>query len=337
MVDISNADIKKILIIDLAFIGDVILATPVVRALKKRFAGAEITFMATPLTAPVAEMNPYVDKVLIYDKQGAHAGLPGMWDVAGMIRKESFDLAVCMNFALRGAVVSWLARIPYRLGYDAQHAGWFLTWAQSHIRDGIKHETKNHAEILRPLGIDVEDFSLELAVPQKAVDSLSEKIRKWNLPEEYFALCPCGSYDRKNLPIPLAAMLIRKLQPRFPVYLIGGKKEEVFLKGLAQAGKVPESQVLAGDFNLQELAAFIGGAQHMITVDTGPMHIAQAMGTPTVAVFGPTDPAIWGPTNSNSSVVYLGCECSPCWGRGECKRYVCMDKIKAEDILRNMA
>ena len=335
--DINNLTINKILIIDLAFIGDVILATPVTRAIRAKWPQAEITMLTVPLTEPVAQMNPYVDNTLVYDKRGSHKGLSGMWKISRELKKYGFDLAVCMNFAARGAMVAWLAGIPYRLGYDAQHAGWFLTWAASHIRQGIKHETKNHLEVLAPFGFSTDDTTLTLVPPADAVASMKSKmVQQGIVPGQYYVICPFGSYERKNMPLPMAAQLIRQLNDRYPVYLIGGQKEKIGLEGYAKAGKLPESHVLAGTLNLQELAVFIQKARGMATVDTGPMHIAQAMHCPTVALFGPTDPKVWGPENDNSCYLYTDEECSPCWGKGPCRDNVCIKKLKAKDLYEKL-
>lgn len=338
MPDIDKLDIKKILIIDLAFIGDVILAGPLTMAVRRRWPRAKIAMLTVPVAADVAEMLPAVDRVLVYDKKGSHQGFGGMWQMARELRRERFELAVCVNFALRGAAVAWLAGIPYRLGYDAQHAGWFLTWAASHIRDGIKHESLNHLEVLKPWGIDAksideEALQLKLVPGRDAEASFEAKAEKWQMPGEYYVMCPIGSYDRKNLPLPLAVQLIRQLEEKKPVYLIGGRGEKAALSAMARAGHIGEDRVLAGSLSLQELAVFLQRAAALVSVDTGPMHIAQAVQCPTVAVFGPTLPAVWGPQNSNSRTVYLAEACSPCWGKGECNGSRCMERIKANMVL----
>ena len=336
MLDINKLLIKKILIIDLAFIGDVDLAGPLPRAVRAKWQQVEICMLTVPLTKPVAEMLPAVDRAIAYDKKGVHRGLRGMWQIAKELRKENFDLAVCMNFALRGAVVARLAGIPYRLGYAAQHAGWFLTWAASPVRRGIKHETENHLEVLQPWGgLSVDDYSLALEPPETAKKSLAQKRRELGLAkqDDYFVLCPIGSYRRKNLPMPLAVKLIQELEQEKKVYLIGGKGEQAALAAMASAGQIDEKRVLAGTLNLPELTVFLQEAAAMVSVDTGPMHIAQAVNCPTVAVFGPTDPKVWGVRNTNSRTIYLAEKCSPCWGKGECQNNSCMEGVRAEMVL----
>lgn len=335
MPDIRSLQIKRILIIDLAFIGDVILAGPLTEVIRSQWPKAEITMLTVPLTAPVAEMLPAIDRTIVYDKKGQHRGLGGMWQMSKVLRQEHFDLAICMNFALRGAALARLAGIPYRLGYAAQHGSWFLTWAASPIREGIKHETENHLEVLKPWRLPhVTAGSLRLVPGKAAIDSFQVKKQKLSLADkgQYFVLCPIGSYERKNMPMPLAVELITRLEAQKPVYLIGGNKEAADLQAMAERANIGKARVLAGSLNLTELAVFLQEAAAMVSVDTGPMHIAQAVQCPTVALFGPTDPVVWGPKNGNSRTIYHSEPCSPCWGKGECSSYRCVDKIKAEEV-----
>ena len=326
---------ENILIIDLAFIGDVILATPVTRALKEAYPEAGITMLTVPLTAEIAAMNPYVDAVLPYDKRGQHKGLFGMLAMGRELKKHRFDMAICMNFAVRGAVVAWLAGIPVRVGYDAQHAGMFLTHVSPARRDGIQHETSNHLQVLRPLGITTEDTSLALSVPEAVQQSLRSRKQSRQLPAQgYIVLCPFGSYAKKNLSLATAAHIVRHLSQRQPVYLIGGRKEGTGLEKIAKLAGLPVTNILAGELSLGELAAFLQHAACLITVDTGPLHIAEATGCPLVAVFGPTDPVIWGPRGKHAVVLYKPQDCSPCWGKGVCQQNECMQAVTAGEILK---
>ncbi|MBQ7515099.1 MAG: glycosyltransferase family 9 protein [Schwartzia sp.] len=332
----ERPETKRIVVIDLAFIGDVILATPVTRALKEAYPGAHLAMMTIPLTAPVAAMNPYVDEVIPYDKRGNDRGVPGMWRAAKRLRQRGFDLAVCMNFALRGAVVARMAGIPHRLGYDAQHAGLFLNIVASSQRQGIRHETLNHLEVLMPLGIGTEDTSLILTPPDEARESLAAKRAAHHIPERgYLALCPLGSYERKDLTLTTAAHLVRHFSQRRPIFLIGGPAERDRLMEIARLAGLPPANVLGGDLTLPELAVFLAGADCLITVDTGPLHVAQAVGCRTVAVFGPTDPVVWGPRGEHDTILYHQPGCSPCWGRGKCQHsYACVGNTTARDIIR---
>lgn len=327
---------KNILLIDLAFIGDVLLAVPTMRAIKEAYPKAKLTLMLLPLTAKLARLIPYVDDVIVYDKFGADSGFFSMFKVAERLKPYKFDLSICMNFAPRGAIVSMLANIPERLGYDAQHAGFFLTMTASSKRDGIKHETLNHLEVLKPLGITTQDTSIELVVPQSVKESYQKKREMYGIPSgNYVVICPFGSYEKKSLFTTTAIHLAKRWHNAHKrVYLIGGFDEGEALEMIARSSGVPYLQVLAGKLTLSELILFLRASLCLVTVDTGPMHIAAVAGCPTVAVFGPTDPVVWGPRGKEDVVLYKNPGCSPCWGKGKCAETECMANITALDIAR---
>ena len=328
-------NINKILVVNLAFIGDVILSTPVIRALKEKYPQSSISMLTIPLTAPIAQLNPYIDKVLIYDKKGDHKGLLGGWKVVTAIKKEKFDMAICMNFAVRGAMLTWLAGIKYRIGYDAQHGKIFLTDAIKASRAVIQHETLNHMMVLQSLGCKAINDKIEIEIPEYIINKTISKIN-FNKSKKNLIICPYGSYNKKNLEIKKYSKIIQALSDKFDIYIIGGKKEESSLNLLAEKAGVNKERVLAGTLSLQEIAALIKISDVLLSVDTGPLHISQGVNTPVVALFGPTDPKIWGPRNSNDKIIYKKIDCSPCWGKGVCEKNSCMEKIEVEEIVATL-
>jgi lipopolysaccharide heptosyltransferase II len=330
---IATNEIKKILIINLAFIGDVILSTPLTRALRETYSSARITMLTVPLTASIAELNPFVDEVRIYDKKGNHKGFFGGIELIRELRNEKYDLAICMNFAVRGAIVAWASGIKYRVGYDAQNAKWFLTHVATSHRETIRHETQNHLTVLNPLGIVAHDTSLCLKektdVQRKIIDLLGlSKTSPLGI------ICPIGSYPLKSLPKEKYIEIIKKLHSKAEIYLIGSRAEKVMLDQIANEAGMSSDKVLAGTLSLPELVEFIRLAKFMITVDTGPLHIAQAVGTPVITAFGPTDPRVWGPRGKKDVLIYEPVSCSPCWGKKECVEHQCMMRIDSQKIVR---
>lgn len=328
---IDNSSIKKILVINLAFIGDVILATPVARGLKAAFPHAQIDMLVIPAAAPIAELNPYIDRVMVYDKKGKHKKMTSLWSLIRELRKQKYDLTISTNFALRNAMVAWATGAPNRVGYDAQHAGWLLTQVASAVRTQYRHEVENQLDVLKPLGIEVEDISLELKIKEK--DEIYIKtVLKQTSGKKLVVICPAGSYQRKSWETNGYVQFLQEISQVADCCLIGGKAEANLLEEInALAGNV--AQVFAGTLTLGQVAALLKRTDLLLSVDTGPLHIGQAVGTLTLGLFGPTDPGIWGPRGINDGIIYKPVECSPCWGKGECLGHRCMNTILPEEVI----
>ena len=329
--NVDHQNIKRILIINLAFIGDVLLSTPVARALRERYPGAVIDMLVIPLAAPIARGNPYVDNVWEYDKRGKHKNARNLWALIRFLRSQHYDLAVATNFALRGALLAWASGIRYRVGYDAQHAGWFLTHIASARRPVVRHEAENYLDVLKPLGISTDDTSLALKLDPGDVAALPAKVNR-DKSRPLVLICPVGSYWQKSWTTAGFGELIRRLVPAAECYLIGARHEAGKLTQINKSAGDLAGE-LAGTLTLGELAALIAEARLLITVDTGPMHIANAVGTPVVALFGPTDPRGWGPRGPRDIVLQRPVECSPCWGKSECNDHRCMEMISSDELI----
>lgn len=328
---IDPQSVRRILIINLAFIGDVLLSTPVARALHEAFPGAAIDMMTIPLTAPIARGNPYVSDVIEYDKRGQHKRIGELLKLIGSVRARRYDLAVTTNFAPRGAMLAWASGIPVRAGYDAQHAAWFLTHAASARRPVIRHEAENYLDVLKPLGIATTDTSLALNIDPRDAAALAAKVKR-RPGKKLVLICPAGSYSQKSWTTVGYAALVRALGPDADCCLIGGKAEGPLLAEInVAAGGL--AQELPGTLTLGELAALVKAADLVVTVDTAPLHIAQAAGTPVVALFGPTDARVWGPRGPRDIVLQVPADCSPCWGRIPCRDHICMEKIGVDHVV----
>lgn len=323
--------IKRILIINLAFIGDVLLSTPVARALRQTYPGAVIDMLVIPLAAPIARGNPYIDGVLEYDKRGKHKKARELWGLVRQLRCRRYDLAVSTNFALRGAVLAWMSGIRYRAGYAAQHAGWFLTHTASRHRPVVRHEAENHLDVLKPLGIFTDDTSLAFKVDPVDVMSLQNKVKR-DMAKPLAVICPVGSYRQKSWTTAGVAEFIGAIAPSAECFLIGARSDAAELAEInAAAGDL--AGMLPGTLTLGELAAFLAEAKFLLTVDTGPLHIANAVGTPVIALFGPTDPVKWGPRGPRDIVFEKSVECRPCWGRTGCDDNRCLNTLESGDVI----
>jgi len=328
---ICKNEIKKILYINLAFMGDVIIATPAIRALRKKYPEAIIDMLVTPWAGQVAVGNPYVDHVNLYDKKGKHKNIFELYKLIKNLRRKKYDLAISSNFAIRGALVAFFSGIPYRIGYDTRNAGLFLTHTVSAKRETVKHETENQLEILKPLDITTDDTSLEYRLNQVDIDFIKNKFT--NKDKKYrIAICPYGRHPLNSWTDVGYVDVINQLNSLAECFLIGGKNEEISLEKLNTLSE-NKATILAGTLTMSQLAAFIATCDLMITVDTGPMHIAGAIGTPILALFGRSDPRVWGPCGKYDVVIRSDLECVPCIMPRQCTHHSCMKNITATSVV----
>ncbi|SFM05459.1 glycosyltransferase family 9 protein [Pelosinus propionicus] len=327
---IDHAAIHKILYINLAFIGDLVLSTPTVRALRNKYPDAVIDMLVVPWSAQVVGGNPYADHVYIYDKKGIHRSIKNLWHLIFSLRSQKYDLVIAANFAVRGAMLAKAIGARYRVGYDAQHAGIFLTHTVSSKRTSVKHETENQLEVLKPLDINTTDFSLAYRHNPVDVESMQKKV-SLSSERPIVVICPFGRHPLNSWKIEGYIDVLRSLSAIANCYLIGGKAEAEKLEEINQesGGCV---QVLAGTLTINELAAFLALSNLVITVDTGPMHIASAVGVPILALFGRSDSRVWGPRAARDRILKMDLECVPCIVPRECQHHRCMRELKSDVV-----
>lgn len=328
---IDHAAIHKILYINLAFIGDIVLSTPTIRALREKYPTAVIDMLVIPWAAQAATGNPYADHVYIYDKKGEHRKMKNIWRLISDLRSQKYDLAIAANFALRGAMMTKVIGAKYRLGYDAQHAGTFLTHTVPSQRVTVKHETENQLDVLKPLGITTNDFSLTFRHNPVDVKNMHNKIQISSR-QPIIVICPFGRHPLNSWRVEDYIDLIKGLSSFASCYLIGGKAEQEKLDEInSKAGN--SAQVLAGNLTIGELAAFLAQSSLVITVDTGPMHIASAVGVPILALFGRSDSRVWGPRGTCDKILKANLDCVPCITPRECEHHSCMKEITSDMVI----
>ncbi|MFA6074212.1 MAG: glycosyltransferase family 9 protein [Negativicutes bacterium] len=318
----------RILVINLASIGDGIMRTPLTQALKTIYSSAKIDMLVVPAVKPIAEMDVNVDNVIVYDKKNVDSGIKGIVSMARRLRREHYDLAVCTNYALRGALISWLAGIKRRCGYNAQHAQLFLTdTVDKH--PCIQYEAKNQLRVLAPLSSQQFDSSTSLVVSVTDIKYVNEQIFIDDSAKKII-FCPLSNFENRSLTISKGKDLLRSLCRLGTVFIIGSSAQREVLDKI-NSGK--QAVVLAGNLSLTQLAALIKAADVMLSVDTGPMHMAVALKTKTVGLFGANHPDLWGADNENTKNFYAGVKCSPCWGRIDDCDKKCLEIIDNSAII----
>jgi heptosyltransferase II len=319
------------LVIQTSFLGDVVLTTPLLTHLATL---GPVDVVTTPAGGALLENHPAVRRVLRYDKRGAQSGLGGLRSLAAQLRSESYGAAYLAQGSWRSAALAWMARIPMRIGFDTSD-GALLYTEQVVYRSDLHHAT-------RLLQLSPDDAALVEPRPtlypgdgdRNAVSALLASAPFGSAP--FVALAPGSVWATKRWPG--FAALIAQIPGEYGVVAVGGVEDrELAREIVAQA---PDRVLDAtGRLPLLASAEMIGRAAGLITNDSLPQHLASAMGTPTVTIYGPTLPGFgFGPLAPRRAIVEHppGLECRPCSAHGpqRCPRghFRCMREISAATV-----
>ncbi|MBU0700816.1 lipopolysaccharide heptosyltransferase II [bacterium] len=331
---------KKILIIQTAFIGDVVLATPLIQSLSKGFPGAKLYLLTTPKGNEVLNGDPCLANIIPYDKKGQQKGIFHFLKVAEELRKMKFDLAVVPHPSFRSSLLAFLCGIPHRIGFDRNAMAFLFT---SKVPYQLKfHEAKRNLELAYALGSQKEDYPLRIYISNKDREISRDFISKNGvLPgDPLIGINPCSVWPTKRWIPERFAQVSDALANEFKarIILVGGREDGWLVEKIALPMKT-RPILAAGRLTLKQLAGVMERCQLFITNDSGPLHIAMAMKTPTVAIFGPTTINLgFGPYGESFRVVEkAGLSCRPCGKHGgqKCplKSFNCMKEITSDDVM----
>ncbi len=327
---------KRILVIQTAFLGDVVLTTPLFRALRRRFPDARIDVLVTPAAAPLVEEDPHLDGVRVYDKHGRER-LRG----AGRRLRGEYDVVLAPHRSHRTALLAWLSRARLRVGF--RDAGFSFLYHRRVPRPRERHEVDRNLELLRGLGLVPEpaDRVLHVGYTEQEAGEVDEILREAGVQasDPLAALAPGSVWPTKRWPAEGFGAVGRALAERgFRVVLLGGPADRDVADRVA--GAVGRAAVnAAGRTSLKALAAWMDRVRLLVTNDSAPLHVAAARGTPTVAVFGSTTLELgFGPFHRASRVVEVPLDCRPCGlhGRKRCPKghFRCMQDVTPDMVLR---
>jgi len=331
----------KILIRATNWVGDAVMALPALRAVRKRFADAEIAIVGRPYVADLYRDQEICNQLIPYDPKGLHAGFSGRERLAAELRAQKFDVALLLQNAFDGAWLVWRANIPERIGYARDGRGFLLTKPVPLPRPGEipAHEKFYYLELLRRVGwLDsVQDESfIDLHVSKEKRRSAHEFLRKFGARQGALriAIGVGASYgSAKCWPPSRFAEVANRLQSEVDadVILFGTIAEATV--SMAIAAEMSRSPIdLTGRTAIADLPALLSQCHLFVGNDSGAMHVAAAVGLPIVAVFGPTDPFGTAPVTPRCSIVQQKPYCSPCFLRRCPTDHRCMTAVTADMV-----
>lgn len=326
----------RILITRTDRIGDLVLTTPLFKILRGRFPKAHLAALVFLEHREIVEGNPYLDEVILYDKKGSERGCFGQIRFSQKLRGKKFDVAIHAHGTNRMHLAAWFAGIPIRIGY-ARRASWALTHSHPYNKkEGLKQEAEYLLELLKPLEIAlplaVETF---FPVPERAVQSLENALLFHQVPHDlpWIVLSPSASDVTKIWPAERFAELVMRLQKNHPsIFLtIGTSKDKEIIEVLKKKTGIPVYD-LSGRLSLGMLGALFKKAVLLISNDSGPVHIADAVGTKVVSIFGRYEPGLgpkrWRPLGEHSRVVAKDVSLVP---EAE-RKFTYIDEITVADV-----
>jgi predicted lipopolysaccharide heptosyltransferase III len=334
MLNLDTAAPDRILVIKLRYLGDVLLSTPVLAALRAAFPKARLSMLVNPGTEAMIAENPHLDEVLI-----AERGRFPLRQVrfAVSLRRRRFDLVIDLTDGDRAAILSRLTGAAIRVGFNRE--GRWRGRLYTHVvpvQEQPIPMIRQHLMALEMLGIPVAPSLPVLRVRKSDEAAAGAALAAIAIaPDERFvAVHPGARWWFKSWPAERFAGLVEFIQGKLglKVVLLGGDQEQGIAKAILDQVEIG-CRSLVGRLGLLELAALLRQATLFVGNDNGPMHIAAAMGTPVVGLFGPADPRVWGPAGQGHATIYKGIDCRPCFpsgcrrGEENCMRLITLDEV----------
>jgi heptosyltransferase II len=327
---------ENILVRGVNWVGDAIMTLPALRAIRKAHPGARISLLVKPGVAPLFETSADIDEIILYKE--SHRRFFGRLQLALDLRRRRFSKAILLQNAFDAALIAFLAGIPERIGYDRDGRGFMLTRAIPH-KDGDRkvHHIAYYLNLLNEAGIGAQYSEPRLRMDIHELSSARETLS--GLARPVLGINPGSAYgpSKRWLPERFAEVAIWFIkETRGSVIIFGGKDETDVAEEIFRA--IPMNKIsVAGRTSLRELAALIAESDVFLTNDSGPMHIANAVGTPLVAIFGSTSPELTGPLGRGNAILRTELDCSPCFARKCSRDYIrCMFSVTSEEVYDNV-
>jgi heptosyltransferase-2 len=316
------------------WVGDAVLALPAVAAVRRGFPGSELWVAARSGAGDIFAAAGLADRTVTLPEGN---DLASIRQAARELGGRSLDAGLLLTNSFGSALLFYLARIPERWGYAADGRSLLLTRAVRRKRPGVpRHHVHYYLDLVAGLGIEASPPELRLSVSPEDSEAARLRLRELGLDPSrpLVILCPGASYGpAKRWPAERFARTAALLRERRGAeVLVIGSAPELELAESIRSRLAGKPAVLTGQTSLRELMGLIGRATLLISNDTGPMHLANALGVPVVGVFGPTDPIATGPLRPPSRVVKKDVPCWPCRYR-ECPLdHRCMKLILPEEV-----
>jgi heptosyltransferase I len=334
--------IKKILVIKLTMMGDTILLYPAVKALKEKYSDCELTFLCSKVNYDIVKMWNFIDKIVVFRFDLL---FKKPWIVITQIfelLKEKFDLAIDFEQWFRNtAIVAFLAaKVSVGFKTPKQFKHYLFDVSVSHKKG--RHEVLCFCDLVKTVGVEVEDKSLFLKIDKTAEEKIKNLLKSFGIEEKKFVIihpgCGIHGYYRQ-WDVEKYAEVAEYIYSKGYQVVITGSKDDIQIANKLQKLIPFKTLNLAGKTNLQEIINLINLSKFIICGNTGVLHIAAALNIPTIVIHGPTDPNKWGPWGKGHIVIKSNLNCAPCLYLGfeyACKEKKCLKNIQPDVVKKTI-
>lgn len=319
----------RILIVKLSAIGDCLVASPVARALRERYPAAHLAWAVQSKAKTVVEGNPFLDQIIVQE-----GGARGLMRALRAVRSGRFDAVLDVQGAFKSAPIvaasgaRWRA-VSSRAEPIARRAANLIV----PIEGTPPHALEQYLRVASAFGAGETERRLTLQLGQDERFWAGEFWKKNGAPSRVVALNAASARPIKAWPAAHFAALADALEARGVRTLWVGAPNDADLIRQIQGAMRHPSLSAVGQTNLRQLGALLERCALLVSADTGPMHIAAGVGTPVVALFGPTDPRRTGPIGAGHLVLSRDLECVPCFQKPTCDRFQCLTEMAPRDVL----
>jgi len=363
--ELRRREFRKILLIKLSAVGDVVHTLPVLNKLRRRYPNAQIDWLVTPAIGELLRHHPALNNVIDFERDTsappwAWSALTSYARLAAKLRTIGYDLAIDLHCQSRTAFLAFVSGAPVRIGFDKErpevwgHSRQVTDDFRKHAWHGARegawlfythriplptldvHVVDHYQSVGNLLGFEPGATDFSFCIPQAAHERVGALLCRHGVGDARLAvIAPRGNWQTKRWPDEKSAAVARHFMSRgYAAVLLGAPRERAV--GEAIARLAPGVIDLTGETSLSELAALISRAAICVAHDSGPMHLAVALGRPVVALFGPSDEVWAGPYHRDNAVARLSLPCSPCYLRRlkSCTNgHICMAGLPTQTVI----
>ncbi len=333
-------DYKNILVIKMSALGDIIHALPSLYALRKTYPKARISWLVEPQFAEILPGTPYIDEKIIFykndlKKKNIWEKLAYLKQLKKQLQSRNFDLVIDLQGLFKSSLIVFLSGGKEKLTYCEPREGSFLFSKAIYGEHSKGHIIQRYLDVIRYIGYKDDEVVFPLADFSVREENMQKLLDTKGVSDRYAVFFPGAGWTSKEWKPDNYAKLAKELTSKsIDIVLAGGSVDGAKAKSIQEKSLSSKVFDLTGKTAIMDLPALVKKAQFCLGGDTGPLHIAAAVGTPTISMFGPSSADRACPYGDKNIIIKTTAKCSPCFKRKCLKEITCMDLISVQEVLK---